>query len=243
MAGFVTRQTISQMFEPAISNITLDAIIRAEEATTTMNRIVNPASLASPDDEYGQIFIDKLCDEPMKTGEMRRTGIINGIRRVMIASISKSEITPNLICSIHNEVSESYSIQNRNVWRRDYVRDDDPEAIYAVPDIIDELMRHACFCYSMSSARPIIKAAALEAAIECIHPFVDANGRCARLTLALALVNEKIPPIAFPTREELIHYHDSTIAWIRDQNANPLLTAIAGAVEEEAKARTFFALF
>ncbi len=53
---------------------------------------------------------------------------------------------------------------------------------------------------------PLIVAAYVHAAFECIHPFVDGNGRVGRLVLNFMLHNNKYPMINIPSKLRLVYY-------------------------------------
>ena len=55
---------------------------------------------------------------------------------------------------------------------------------------------------------PIIKASLLHGELVKIHPFVDGNGRCARLILNMVLMKNGYVPIVIK-KEDRLHYYET----------------------------------
>lgn len=78
---------------------------------------------------------------------------------------------------------------------------------------------------------PIERIARFHLEFEGIHPFIDGNGRTGRLLLNLDLIRNGYPPInvKFTDRKR---YYDAFDAYYRDENADEMISLIAGYVDE-----------
>ncbi|MEI8038893.1 MAG: Fic family protein [Verrucomicrobiota bacterium] len=70
-----------------------------------------------------------------------------------------------------------------------------------VPELMDEL-----FSQIAGIADPVERAARLHHGIARIHPFVDGNGRAARLAMNFVLLAAAYPPISIPTELRQAYY-------------------------------------
>lgn len=241
---FMTDEDIQAIFAPTIRATTDAAIQDAMKACRQLSVWSNPQRLLDIDDDesYAANFLERLALEPNQRTPVKKQGLANGIRRILIAQMSNDPIDTRLIQTLHNEVSELDDPKRRGNWRSKNPKQRFEGQAYASYENIDRLVGLACILLQTTHTPPLVRAASFQTALEAIHPFADANGRVARLCLALVLARGECPPVAFDTKWLMHVYHESTIKWIREREANPMLTLISQEVESEAKNRLFFAL-
>lgn len=118
----------------------------------------------------------------------------------MYELISSSEITEYDILKLHKLFYEQVDTDNAGKYRDKKVIITGTEYIPPAPDKIDNLMKK--FCEQISSRKeelhPVDFASWLHLTLVNIHPFVDGNGRCARLLTNLALLQAGYSVIIIP---------------------------------------------
>lgn len=82
-----------------------------------------------------------------------------------------------------------------------------------------------------ASLHPVVRAAKLHLDFVKIHPFVDGNGRSARLLLNLELMKAGFPAIVLPVERRLAYYSALDTAHVEGNEA-PFLDLIAECVKE-----------
>ena len=82
-----------------------------------------------------------------------------------------------------------------------------------------------------ASLHPVVRAARLHLDFVKIHPFVDGNGRSARLLLNLELMKAGFPAIVLPVERRLAYYSALDTAHVEGNEA-PFLELIAECVKE-----------
>lgn len=100
-----------------------------------------------------------------------------------------------------------------------------PPSFNKVPGLVDELLNNL-----EPIIHPIKKAAYFHHGLVEIHPFIDGNGRVARLLTDLLLIKSGYPPIILRTDDRAKYYR-----WLRTADAGnlgPFAEFIARAVEE-----------
>ncbi len=87
--------------------------------------------------------------------------------------------------------------------------------------------------YKNDSAKlhPIERAARVHIDFVGIHPFVDGNGRTARLLMNLELMKSGFPPVIIKVEDRLSYYEALDNAHIK-KNYNPFLNLMCKVVEE-----------
>jgi len=81
---------------------------------------------------------------------------------------------------------------------------------------------------------PVEKAARVHAVFVKIHPFVDGNGRTARLLMNLELMKDGYPPVILPVEKRLEYYETLDMAHMKD-NYSSFLSLMADISEESFK--------
>lgn len=101
------------------------------------------------------------------------------------------------------------------------------------PDFLhlDEEMQKLMAWYgAVGSLNPVVRAAQLHTRLVKIHPFVDGNGRTARLLLNLELMKEGYPP-AIVRKEDRLAYYDALDEACESGDYDCITALVADAVE------------
>jgi Fic family protein len=109
----------------------------------------------------------------------------------------------------------------------------DPPPHYRIAEQMAEFLdwhRHTA-----GSLHPVVRAAVVHTRLVLIHPFIDGNGRTARLLLNLELLKSGYWPVVLPVTARLRYYEALDAAWDNDQpgDLTPITDLIAEYVEQE----------
>jgi Fic family protein len=104
-----------------------------------------------------------------------------------------------------------------------------PPDMLAVPDQMAELLNW--YNNQATNLHAVERAARLHIDFVKIHPFVDGNGRTARLLLNLDLLKAGFPAIVLPVEKRLAYYEALDKAHVEDDIAD-FLALVAGCVRE-----------
>lgn len=149
----------------------------------------------------------------------------------------KQIISEKDILKIHKNFYYLIDIKNAGKYRKQQVSITGTEFIPPTPKLVPNLMKD--FAANISNMRlkyhPVEFAAILHKEIVTIHPFVDGNGRTARLVMNLALLQSDyfitiIPPIL---KSEYIACLKQ--AQLEPKNDNPFINFISSMVYESQK--------
>jgi Fic family protein len=137
-----------------------------------------------------------------------------------------SEITSSEILGIHNIILRSIDSENAGIYRKVpvYVKKKD-NSIFKFPEpfLIDNLMIEFFEWFiGDHDTHPVLFAVEAHTGFVSIHPFVDGNGRTARLILNLLLFQFGFPPAIIKVTERA-EYLDAIDEW--DKNGNIILIA------------------
>ena len=119
---------------------------------------------------------------------------------------SNEPITERIIKQIHYLVLADKK-DDRGVYRRVPVRIMGASHEPAQPYLIEPKMEQLLFDYNNSSEHIITKLAKFHIEFECIHPFIDGNGRTGRLLVNLELMKAGYPPIDIKFTDRLSYYN------------------------------------
>ncbi|MFA6530613.1 MAG: Fic family protein [Candidatus Micrarchaeia archaeon] len=115
--------------------------------------------------------------------------------------VAKPEITENDVLNIHALILDRINPQNAGFYRSGGVRisgtDYAPPKAAKVPELMNEVYR----LLNAKSGEAIETAAIIHQKFVDIHPFIDGNGRTARLLLNLYLMRNGYPPIILQQSE------------------------------------------
>jgi len=142
-------------------------------------------------------------------------------------------ITESIIKNLHRLFYQKVDADQAGNYRTIQVYISGTEYIPPAPEDVPQLMKHLAdqIHYSQSALHPVELAAAAHKRLADIHPFIDGNGRTARLLMNLILVNNgygvvSIPPIL---RND---YINALSASRRMNNLEPFAKLIAECVIE-----------
>jgi Fic family protein len=117
----------------------------------------------------------------------------------------RSDITANTLLDIHRIILKAIDDAHAGVWRTVAVRIAgsllEPPAPLRVPDLMREFISwlHAV------NEQPVLVAAQAHKRLVDIHPFVDGNGRTARLLMNVLLVQEGYPPAIIHVQDRVAY--------------------------------------
>ncbi|HOS61692.1 MAG TPA: Fic family protein [Myxococcota bacterium] len=112
------------------------------------------------------------------------------------------------IKSIHQLILKNIDDKNAGVYRKTNViisgaEHVPPDAVCVQSDMENLISRHQSHGAAL---HPVERAARLHADFVKIHPFVDGNGRTARLLMNLELMKSGFPPVVLPVEKRLEYY-------------------------------------
>jgi len=144
--------------------------------------------------------------------------------------VSKPAINEIDVLNVHAMILDRIDPQNAGYYRRAAVRisgtDYSPPNAAKVPKLMEEVYR----LLNVRGGEPIETAALLHQRFVDIHPFIDGNGRTARLLLNLFLMRNGYPPVII-LQAERKKYIRTIIEGQLMNNYSPFVNFVAKAVE------------
>jgi Fic family protein len=139
-------------------------------------------------------------------------------------------LSERLIKSIQQLVLKNLDNENAGIYRRENVLIAGAE--HRPPDYlhIQELMEDLLDTYLNFSGHPIERAARLHVDFVKIHPFVDGNGRTARLLMNFDLMKAGYMPIIFQATNRLAYYEALDKAHVQNEYGDFLDLTVAGEI-------------
>ena len=130
----------------------------------------------------------------------------------------KREFTEWIIRSIHQIVVKGMDEVNPGQYRDEQVfisgTDYEPPEPIRVPELMADLIT---WYNDPGDIHPVNKAAVLHNKLVAIHPFLDGNGRTARLLLNLELIKTDYLSVVIE-KEEREEYYDAVEAWAKKKD-------------------------
>ncbi|NSW45386.1 MAG: Fic family protein [Bacteroidales bacterium] len=112
--------------------------------------------------------------------------------------LKQRELTENNIKKLHKIFYQKIDEKNAGKYRKIQVYITGSEHIPPKPKEVHELMANLIKWYNSSNEHPVVTAALLHQKLVIIHPFVDGNGRVARLLMNLHLIKNQLPVTIIP---------------------------------------------
>lgn len=128
------------------------------------------------------------------------------IEYVAAVVANNEPLTEHLIKSIHQLVLKNIEPDHAGVYRRESVLISGADHIPTDHFLLPEQMEKLLTSYHEFSGHPLERAARLHTDFVKIHPFVDGNGRTARLLMNLDLMRSGLLPIIIKAADRLAYY-------------------------------------
>jgi len=150
----------------------------------------------------------------------------------------KKEISENLIKNIHAIILRGIDRENAGKYRSLPVAISGSRHVPPQPWQVPKLMKDLILWIKNKSSvvHPVIYAAEIHERIATIHPFIDGNGRTARLMMNLVLLQFDYPLINIPgDSESRLVYYDSLEQCNIDNDKMGFYKLIAGYAQKSLK--------
>ena len=148
---------------------------------------------------------------------------------------NKTEITEYRLKQIHHLVLKGIDRRNAGVYRSVPVRIGGSSHLPPEPFMVNKLMEDLFRFYEAEKFKmhPVLLAAEMHERLVTIHPFIDGNGRTARLLMNLILLrNGYTLAILKGSQTNRLAYYQALDAVQADANPEPFYTLMATTVEE-----------
>ncbi|MCB9481011.1 MAG: Fic family protein [Desulfobacteraceae bacterium] len=140
------------------------------------------------------------------------------------------------IKSIHQLILKNIDDKNAGSYRKNNViisgASHVPPDFTQVPDLMESFIE--TYKNNFIKLHPVEKAARVHVDFVKIHPFIDGNGRTARLLMNLELMKSGFPPVILPVEKRLTYYEFLDLAHTKN-DYKPFLKLIAEIVEDSFK--------
>ncbi|GIV42779.1 MAG: hypothetical protein KatS3mg034_2089 [Vicingaceae bacterium] len=142
--------------------------------------------------------------------------------------LKKPSIQENDIKKLHKIFYQKIDEKNAGKYRKIQVYITGSHYLPPKPQELPSLMKELIKWYQSQTNHPVITAALLHQKFVIIHPFVDGNGRVARLLMNLHLMKNQFPPTVIPPvlRAEYIAFLEKS-----HQDTTPFVEFIANCVK------------
>jgi len=144
--------------------------------------------------------------------------------------VYKPKIEENDVLNLHAMILDRIDPENAGFYRRGAVRISGTDYTPPNPAKVPALMQEVYRLLNIKSAEPIEAAALIHQRFVDIHPFIDGNGRTARLLLNLYLMRNGYPPIVL-LRAERKKYIRTVMQGQSGHDTTPFVDFVAKAVE------------
>ena len=139
------------------------------------------------------------------TEHLEATNHAEALRSVMaLVNAKTQDLTEHSILDIHNTILKGIDDDSAGHYRSIPVRISGSEVILPnhrkVPDLMENFIKEMT---SKRSLHPVELAADAHYELVTIHPFIDGNGRTARLLMNLILMQQGFPPALIRKRDRL----------------------------------------
>jgi Fic family protein len=150
---------------------------------------------------------------------------------VSLVNESRQNVTLRQIKNIHQLVLKDIDNTNAGGWRQIHIKISGSSYEFPPPWKLPELMEEFETWLTSSTEHPVIVAAEAHLRLVTIHPFVDGNGRTARLLMNLLLMQAGYPPAIIHPKVR-VQYIESLVQAQQFGNIDPFLSLITTAVDE-----------
>lgn len=135
---------------------------------------------------------------------------------------NKEPLSEQTIKNIHSIILRGIDTKNAGVYRKSKVLISGAEHIPPSPFVLEDDMKQLMTWYNgeARNIHPVKRAALLHTFFVKIHPFIDGNGRTARLLLNLELMKSGYLPIVIKTEQRLDYYKTLDQSHTKDDHNN-----------------------
>lgn len=144
--------------------------------------------------------------------------------------VTKEDINKRVVLDLHRLVLKEVDSANAGVYRSVPVRITGSDTELPQPYLVDQLMHDYFEFYMIQSSRmhPVLLAAEMHERLVSIHPFVDGNGRTARLVMNLILLKNGFTRANIKGgSESRMAYYQALQSVQKDANPNPFYHLVA----------------
>ncbi|MCD8525988.1 MAG: Fic family protein [Alphaproteobacteria bacterium] len=136
---------------------------------------------------------------------LEATNHAKAMQDIMALAVSKTaDLTENDILTIHNTILRGIDDDNAGHYRSIPVRISGSKVILPNPLKVPDMMQvFVAWMVSTKNLHPVELAAKAHYELVTIHPFVDGNGRTARLLMNLVLMQHGYPPALIRKRDRM----------------------------------------
>lgn len=173
----------------------------------------------------GQVIAGKSLKSHLKV-----VGLRDALMRVCELASARKPLTEAVIKDIHSRLLLDLP-NERGIYRKDPVYVAGAFHRAPEPDRVPGKMAKQLEKYTAPDRHPIENAVLYLMKFDGIHPFSDGNGRMGKLLLNYLLVQYGYPPVSIQP-EDKRRYYDAMDSYYRDDDALPMMTLVAAAVEE-----------
>ncbi|NMC99930.1 MAG: Fic family protein [Bacteroidales bacterium] len=143
--------------------------------------------------------------------------------------IKKNSLSENEIKKLHKLFYQKIDTTNAGKYRKKQVYITGSQFVPPKAEQLPNLMKDLIHWYNTEHQHPVIKAALLHQKFVVIHPFIDGNGRVARLLMNLHLLKNNFPVTIIPPilRADYIALLEKS-----HTDTQPFIEFIAGCVKQ-----------
>ena len=147
----------------------------------------------------------------------------------LAAKTTPKQITAQTILTIHSQILAKIDDTNADQLRRGSVRLAGSSTVFPNQIKLSELLDELVVYIQTARVHPCLKAAQAHLQLVSIHPFVDGNGRTARLLMNLMLLQAGFPPAIIRKQDWLNYLESLELAQTKD-NQDPYCRFILKAI-------------
>lgn len=119
---------------------------------------------------------------------------------------AREDVTENDVLALHRVILTGIQTEDAGVYRRERVRIAGASLILPNPLKVPDLMAQFAATLNAGAEHPVLHAARIHYELVAIHPFIDGNGRTARLLMNLLLLRSGYPAALIPVTERANYY-------------------------------------
>ena len=118
----------------------------------------------------------------------------------------QEDVTEADVLALHRVILTGIQNEDAGVYRRERVRIAGASLILPNPLKVPDLMAQLAASLNARASHPVLHAARIHYELVAIHPFIDGNGRTARLLMNLLLLRSGYPAALIPVTERASYY-------------------------------------